>query len=499
MEIEICVPITAKTVEQAIEDIKEAEKLTDLIELRIDFIENIDADKLKILLDSKSKRVIVTCRSKDNKGNFSGSEEERINLLKKAIELKADFVDIEINCDKNTIQEIIQNKKDAKTIVSYHNFNETPGLDKLNEIYAEIKELNPDLIKIVTNANSINDNFRIFELSRYKDDLTAFCMGLRGQISRILAPKYGSLITFAALKENKESAPGQITIDEMKNVYNIHSMNKGTKIIGVIGEYAENSMSKYMHNKNFNQKHLNFVYMPFKVRKEELEEFIKNFRKFNFAGSSVTIPHKVEIMKYIDETDETAQKIGAVNTIVNNNGKLTGHNTDYYGAVHALKEKTELNGKKILVIGSGGGARAVVYALKKENAEITITNRTMEKAKILANEFEIKSDNIDNIKKLVLDNDIIINTTSVGMSPNTNESIIKETEFTEGKLVMDIVYKPVNTELIILAKKANCNVITGDRMLIHQAIGQFKLWTDQEPDSKLMESALSEHVKNHQS
>ncbi|MDP6648100.1 MAG: shikimate dehydrogenase, partial [Candidatus Woesearchaeota archaeon] len=188
--------------------------------------------------------------------------------------------------------------------------------------------------------------------------------------------------------------------------------------------------------------------------------------------------------------DETAQKIGATNTIVNKNDKLMGYNTDYYGAIEALKEKTPLNNKKALVLGAGGAARAVIYGLKKEGAGITIVNRTKEKAEKLASDFDVKFSEINNMKKLVIDNDIIVNTTSVGMVPNINESIIKEDEFVSGKIVMDIVPIPPNTKLLKIAKSAGCQVISGNRMLLHQAIKQFRLWTGQDPKFKLMESKL---------
>ena len=494
MKTEVCIPITAETAEEAIKDMKQAEKLADLVELRIDFIKNIDENKLKKLLKSKKKKIIVTCRPKNLGGNFEGSEKEKINLLKKAIGLNADYIDIEIESNNKDIKNIIGNKKNTKIILSHHNLKETPSLKELGKKYNEIKKLNQDLIKIVTTANSINDNFTIFKLLKDKNDLIAFCMGIRGQISRILAPKYGSRITFAALKEGKESASGQISIGEMKNVYNIDLINNETKSVGVIGEFAENSMSKYMHNASFREKKLDFIYMPFKVKKDELKEFINNLRKFSFAGASVTIPHKVEVMKCLDKIDETAKQIGAANTIVSKNGNLVGYNADYYGAVEALKEKTNLKNKKALVVGAGGGARAVVYGLKKENVGITIINRTIEKARILAKEFNVKFDGMENIKQLVKNNEIIINTTSVGMAPNTNESLINGNDLIKGKLVMDLVYKPSETKLIKLARKSKCSVITGNKMLIYQAIGQFKLWTGQEPSFSSMESALKRHL-----
>ncbi|MAE43222.1 hypothetical protein CMO93_05600 [Candidatus Woesearchaeota archaeon] len=488
MKTEICIPITADTVEKALIDIKEAEKQVDLIELRIDFIKDIDNEKLKKLLDNSTKQTIITCRKKQDGGNFSGSEKDKLSLLKKSAELKCNFIDVEF--DLKNIKKIIDDKRETKIIASYHNFKETPSLEELEKIYTQINDLNPDLIKIATNASSINDNFEIFNLLKNKENLIAFCMGIRGQISRILAPKYGSCITFASLDIEKESAPGQLSVKEINDVYNASLINSKTKVLGVIGEFAENSQSKYMHNPNFKKKSLGYVYVPFKVSKGELSGFMKNYREFKLAGAAVTIPHKEEIINYIDDVDEIAKNIGAVNTLVNKNGKIIGYNTDYYGAVEALKEKTSLDNKKILVIGAGGAARAIVYGLKKENATITITNRTKEKAGKLANEFKVNLGNINSMKELINNNEIIINTTSVGMYPDVNSSVVKENEFANGKLVMDIVYKPIMTKFIKNAEKSQCKTITGDKMLIYQAIGQFKLWTGQDPDFNLMESKL---------
>ncbi len=495
MRSEVCIPITAPTLEKAIDDVREAERYVGLVELRIDYIRNIDENKLKNLLEKTVKKSIITCRPKSLCGNFEGSEEERINLLKKTAEFNADFIDIEIEAGKEKILELIKNKKKTKIIVSYHNLNETPILGELQKKYEEIKKLFPDLIKIVTNANSINDNFTIFELLKGKNDLIAFCMGIRGQISRVLAPKYGSRMTFASLKEGKESASGQISIEEMKNVYNIDSINKDTQPIGVIGSFAENSMSKYMHNACFKEKGLNFVYMPLKVAENELKEFMQNFRKFDFKGASVTIPHKLEVMDYIDEVDEIAKSIGAVNILSNSNGKIIGSNSDCYGAIEALKEKTSLKNKKALVIGAGGGARAIIYGLKAENAVVTVTNRTFDKAKSIADEFNVKYGKIENMKELIRNNEIIINTTSVGMSPHPNESIIKEGSLIEGKIIMDIVYKPIETKLIKMARKAKCIAITGNRMLAYQALKPFKMWTCHDADFSVMESALLGQIR----
>lgn len=479
--------ITAKTAKEAIEDTKKA-KNADLIELRVDYFKSLDISEFKKIIKLCKKPIIITIRKKDEGGFFSGSEIERLSILRKSLDFGADYIDVEYSSDKKLIRYMLKNKKNTKIIVSYHNFKETPK--NIKNIYNKIRKLNPDLIKIATNAASINDNFKIFNLLKNKKNLIAFCMGQKGEISRILAHKFGSRITYASLGKNKESAPGQISLEDMNNIYHVNLINHETNVIGIIGEFAENSMSKYMHNPNFVKNGLNFVYVPFKVARNGLSQFMRNFRKFSFKGAAVTIPHKEDIIKYIDELDETAKQIGAVNTLVNENNKITGYNTDYYGAVMALKEITNLKNKKILVIGAGGAARAVVYGLKKEGAEITIANRTEDKARKLASEFKVDFGKFSNVGNLTKQNNIIINTTSLGMQPFQDSCILKENDMPERKIVMDAVYKPTITKLIKLARRKKCQIITGDRMLIYQAVKQFELWTKVNPGFKPMKKEL---------
>jgi 3-dehydroquinate dehydratase / shikimate dehydrogenase len=495
MNCEICVSITANDVERCIEDIKQAEAYSDLIELRLDFIDNIDEESLEKIIGGTKKKVIVTCRNRDSGGKFSGSESERIKILEKAIDLGVDFIDIELESGKETINRLLSNKKTSKIIISAHFFDRFPKLGLLENKYDKIKSFNPDLIKIVPIANSINDNFIVFKLLKDKSDLISFCMGIKGQMSRILSPKFGSRITYASLVKGKESAQGQIAIQDLISTYNIGNIDENTKVLGVIGEYAENSMSKYMHNPAFKDNKLNFVYMPFKTATHELGNFIKNIRDYGFAGFSVTVPHKIKIMNYLDELDDTAKSIGAVNTVKRNGLNLVGYNTDYYGAVNALKEKVMLKGKKVLVLGAGGAARAIIYGLKNESAILTIINRTRYKAESLAHEFGVNHGDIKNIGKLIEENDVLINATSIGMNPNANMSPIDEKFLKKGLIVMDIVYNPIRTKLIRESIDAGCEVITGDKMLLYQAMRQFELWTGCEPDKKLMVKSLSAQIE----
>ncbi|MBD3203652.1 shikimate dehydrogenase [Candidatus Woesearchaeota archaeon] len=487
----ICIPITSSSVEKAIQDIKESEKSADLIELRIDYIRDICDKKLGQLLKKTTKKVIVACRPGFCQGNFKKSESERISLLKRAVDLKASYIDIEFKTDKQEILELIENKKNSKIIISYHDFKRTPEIDVLEKKVKDVKRLNPNLIKIVTYANSINDNFKIFDLLRKNNDLISFCMGLYGHMSRVLSKKYGSVLTYSSLSMDKESAPGQIPVPELTKVYNYNLINPDTDVLGVIGSHAENSLSKYLHNANFKKQNLNFIYVPFKVSENDLCEFMANFRRFGLSGAAVTIPHKINVMQFLDKTEKTAKEIAAVNTIVNKNNRLKGYNTDYIGAVTALENKTTLSNKKVLVIGAGGAARAICFGLKRKKAAIVIANRTIGKAEKLAEEIDCRSCFLEEMYKE--DPDIIINTTSVGMYPDEDKTVVKK-EFLKERVVFDIVYRPMVTRLLKEAKEMGSEIIKGYEMLLYQGIEQYRLWTGKDPDEELMRKKLKEQL-----
>ncbi len=214
----ICIPITATTMRNALLDISKAEKLADIIELRIDYIKDLD---LKKLLSKPKKPVIVTCRKRAEAGRFKGTEMERLSLLKQAILLNADYVDIELSVGRKTIKQLIKNKRKTKIIISTHNFrctdkNLAKALDK------SIK-LNADIVKIAAKANYIYDNIKMFELIKIAKNknkpIIALCMGEKGRLSRILAPMFGSYLTFASLSKGKESASGQITVKQLKKIW----------------------------------------------------------------------------------------------------------------------------------------------------------------------------------------------------------------------------------------------------------------------------------------
>jgi len=261
----------------------------------------------------------------------------------------------------------------------------------------------------------------------------------------------------------------------------------------VVGNPVAHSKSPLIFNAAFKQKKINASYSA--IKSENLVETINEMRIGNFCGFSITIPHKINAFKLVDEVDPLAEKIGAINTIVNEEGKLKGYNTDCIGAINALEGKIRLGGKAVYVIGSGGAARAIIAGLVKEKAVVTVYARNRERAMTLAEEFSCSCRVLQEIDKKY---DILINTTPVGMYPNTDEMPIPESALTKGKIVFDIVYNPLETELLKKAKKAKCKVIYGTEMFLEQAFEQFRLFTKKSPPKRIMRGILLKQLKKEQ-
>jgi len=266
-----------------------------------------------------------------------------------------------------------------------------------------------------------------------------------------------------------------------------------TKICMIIGDPVAHSLSPAMHNAGYEALGIDnqFVFLGAKVKVEDVGVAVQSMRKMGIHGLACTIPHKTEVMKYLDEIDETARKIGAVNTVLNQNGKLIGFNTDWLGAVIPLEKITSLSGKKVLVLGAGGASRAVVFGLKNRGAKVKIFNRTKEKAIELAKEFSCQATDLK-IKSEIKDFDIIINTTSVGMKPLENETPISTKFITDKQIVFDIVYVPFETKLLREAKKRGATIIHGIEMLLHQGTAQFKIFTGHKAPEEVMRRVLYE-------
>ena len=247
-----------------------------------------------------------------------------------------------------------------------------------------------------------------------------------------------------------------------------------------------------MHNAAYKAAGVPFVYVAFGI--ENTREAVLGVRYLGFRGLGVSMPHKIEIMQYLDAIDETAATIGAVNTVVNDNGHLTGYNTDWIGAMRAIEEKTDIAGKRSIVIGAGGAARAIVYGLVKRGSQVTIYNRTADKGQRLAEDFGVEFGGGLDALSSAHDYDILVNATSVGFHAS-DESIVPPTILSEGKVVLDVVFIPPESRLVRDAKARSCIAIPGTRMLIHQASYQFELYTGQQAPFEVMEEALLETIR----
>jgi shikimate dehydrogenase len=282
---------------------------------------------------------------------------------------------------------------------------------------------------------------------------------------------------------------------------NIPDIKAGTKVLCVIGHPIEHSMSPVMHNAALKDLYLDYIYLAFDVSSQDLEKAVIGFRKYDIKGINITIPHKERIMLYLDQIDPLAEKIGAVNTVKNVNGNLIGKNTDAFGAKKALIDAgCKIKGKKVLVIGAGGAARAISFALSEEIDEIFITNRTEKRAIELAKDLNDKAkitaigkdSSKETLKRLINDVDILINTTPVGMYPDINQTPISKELLTDHLFVYDIIYNPLKTQFLKDANEIGCKTLNGIDMFVNQGALAFEWWTNKKPNIKLMKEKIIE-------
>jgi 3-dehydroquinate dehydratase/shikimate dehydrogenase len=476
---------------QALADIERAGPCADLFEFRLDLMR--DPDLPALLRARGDKPCIVTNRTKTEGGMFRGSEEERIAFLRRAIDLGADYIDIEASTPKKFLQPMLEDTPaSTQKILSFHDFTRTP--DRVAEIYEIMSESPAQVLKIVTYAQDIADNLPVLSLviksAREGRKLIAFCMGENGLISRILSTLLGGMLTFGSLETGKESAPGQIPAGVLRDVYRVHQRRPGMKIYGVIGDPVAKSLGYLIHNRAFREAGLPHVYLPFRV--QHLRKFFAAFEPW-FEGLSVTMPHKETILPLLDEIDPLALKIGAVNTVVRENNRWKGYNTDCLGALRALEAQTELAGKNVLIVGAGGTAKAVGHGVIERGARLTVTyHSNRERGESLARELNCKLISTAEIGVDAVD--ILINCSPVGMSPDTDATPVPAHHLRPGMVVFDAVYNPPETRLIREAKAAGCIAIPGSELFLNQGAAQFELWTKSTAPREAMRGALNDHL-----
>jgi 3-dehydroquinate dehydratase/shikimate dehydrogenase len=456
-----------------------AENGAELVELRLDYIRR--SVNLKRLLKDKQCPVLATCRRKEDGGRWEGSEKDRQMLLRAAIAEGVDYVDLEWD-----IADKIPRYGNTQRIVSYHNFHETPG--NVEEIHHKITGMDPDIIKITTTANNPLDNFTVLRLVRDSNiPTTAFCMGDMGLTSRVLCGKYGAPLTYATFSSDRRMAPGQLSVQQMRDDYRYDTISSDTTILGVIADPVAHSFSPLIHNALIRKLDLDMLYLPFRVPREYLSEFIAACPEMGIKGLSVTIPHKENCLKCINVLDDDVAGIRACNTIVFDGVNAFGYNTDCSAAMESIEQTIEekhpdesvFSGRKFLLLGAGGVARAIAFSLVRRGADVFITARDYKKSEALAD--WLKCATVEWEARGQFEPSVLVNCTPVGMHPKMDETPFDAKWLQKRTIVFDTIYNPERTLLIKQAKEFGCNVITGVDMFMRQAAKQFKLFTGKNP------------------
>lgn len=469
-----------------------AEQKAELVELRLDWLRR--RPDVGRLLKDRPTPVVITCRRQEDQGRWRLDEETRLAVLREAIIAGAEFVDLEVDIAKQ-----VPRYGKTKRIISYHNFSETPI--ELPAIYKKLAQGDPDVIKLVTMAKTPADNVRVMEvLQRSEFPMVAFCMGEFGVVSRILCRRYRAPFTYAGFSGKREMAPGQPTFAEVRNLYRFNKINKKTNVFGVIGDPIEHSLSPLLHNAAFRKIDFNGVYLPMKIPAELLEDSIRQYNRLGVSGYSVTIPHKEAALELADVPDAQADSIGAANTLYLKNGEWHATNTDYYAIMDTIKAAMKKHGRnvediakqRVLILGAGGVARAAVAAMQSLGAAVSVTNRTRNRAKELAKEFDCRA--VDWANRGADHCEVLINCTSVGMHPNVDESPYEQHWLRDSMLVFDTVYTPENTLLLKHAKLRGCAWASGIEMFVRQAAKQFELFTGQKAPLEYMAETLRQSL-----
>lgn len=465
----ICVVIRGPTYHDVRQQISQAVNVADLLELRLDLFESLDLHALRELRATFSIPMIFTLRSSVERGKYTGTEEMRLVEIWRLAELNPEYLDLEYHIALEFIDEISSRFPAIKLILSLHDFSDMP--EDLEGLYRKMQKIPASFYKLAVTANSCIDALRLMCWAKGKDEkLIVISMGDHGQASRILGPVIGSPITYAALEEGQECAPGQLSAEKLINRYRHKALTKDIAIYGLVGDPVTQSISDETHNRWFTNHGIDAVYIKFQVRSEELSEFIRYAKRLGVRGLSVTMPLKEQVIPFLDEIDPMAQDMGAVNTLVFDEGKILGYNTDGIGALNAIEKRCLVQNRRVIIMGAGGAAKAIAYEALRRRANVTLLNRDAEKAMQIARRLHCQGGSLEDLALWAQKGyDILINSTPVSL-PVDPEHLLPQA------IVMDITTKPKITPFLRMAKERGCQTIYGFEMFSEQAYGQFSLW-----------------------
>jgi 3-dehydroquinate dehydratase/shikimate dehydrogenase len=478
----LCIAIQAGSPVELIDRAAQALRDAKFLELRFDSLAKPAAALPKVrefLAAHRDVTAVATCRRKSFGGNFTGSLASELEVLLKAAEAGCAIVDLEVESAEQAkpaqLAAFRQGLRAASAalLVSFHDFARTHSLEQAAD---RIAAFEPDFVKVVSTARSLADNLAVLRLIEDRSlsaHVVGIAMGEEGLISRVLGPRAGAAFTFAAFGDGAETAPGQITARTLLDLYRIEQLDQATRIFGVAGNPIAHSLSPLMHNTAFRRESVNAVMLPLKVR--VLDDLLTVVRELPLGGVAVTMPLKQELLPHLANMDPLTARIGACNTLrTGADGKLYGFNTDVAGVVRPLEKRLRLKGARILVVGAGGAARAAVFGLVEQGAEVFIVNRTHETAVTLARQAKAKSLKQELLKKNHFD--VLINTTPCGMVGVKQALPIAPADL-NASLVFDMVYNPLETPLLKIARERGLPTISGLEMFVQQGARQFEIWT----------------------
>jgi 3-dehydroquinate dehydratase / shikimate dehydrogenase len=482
----ICAAVATPSAQEFRKLVLAALRETPTVELRLDWLAN-DRERYKSLewlkrFAPKKAVFIATCRRRMGGGEFAGGATEELFWLVKAKEAGCIWCDLEME----TLRELPGKSVEGyalppRVLLSIHDFRRTPK--QLGRLKIAARG-GVDAVKVAAMCRKLSDSTRLLRLARGTRQVVAVPMGEIGLPGRILALREGSALVYAPVAA--ATAPGQVGLRELKGLYRAHELTHKTRIYGVIGNPIGHSLSPRLHNTGYVAAKKDAVFLPFLV--EQLEEFLKVMRELGVSGFSVTLPHKQKIFNYLDECEPLAEEIGAVNTVtVRPDGKLVGSNTDYLGVLRALEGKLQLRGSRIVIFGAGGAARAAAFAVAKAGAEVLVCARRDKAAKQLARAVGGGVLRRAELRKQKFD--AILNTTPVGMHPHAGSSPLEPVEL-KCSLVMDLVYRPLQTKLLRLATARGIRTVSGVEMFLAQGIAQWELWMRSRAPEAAMRGAI---------
>ena len=497
----ICVPICTPTLAEMETMVVRAGSVADIIELRADCLLEQEVPKfierIAQIISSVAVPVIITFRPAEEGGYRTLAIPERKEFWQSMKPSPNVLFDIEYVLAKT--EAVIRS---SNIVCSNHYFEGVP--EDLERRYERLASTPARILKVAVQANETVDCLPVFHLleraANEERKLIALAMGDAGLTTRILGPSRGAYLTYAALEEGSGTAPGQLTVEQLRSLYRIDNINRQTRIFGLVGSPVMHSISPHVHNAGFEAENVDAVYIPFEVK--DLKAFIERMVRpgsreldWQLGGLSVTAPHKLTIMDHLDWIDDRAREIGAVNTIVIDGEKLRGYNTDVDGFIEPLSEAIELTAdSRAAVIGAGGAANAALWSLKKQGVDVVLFARDVQKARAVADKFGVSCEALEGATFAGFD--LVVNATPLGsLGARLQQTPATADQLHGVKLAYDLVYNPSETLFMREAKAAGCQTLGGMEMLVAQARRQFKLWTGKDAPAEVMHAAALRGLK----